>query len=344
MAVRFVTARILTLCACVGAFAVATSGAAGQSAQVPQFRLAVGLGPHAHPLVKVYDSGPSLVQSFVAFNPQFGGGVSVAVGDVNNDGALDIVTGAGPGAVPHVKVFSGSDLSLLKSFFAYSPSFSRGVRVAAGDVNEDGFADIVTGPGIGAHVKVFSGLDLSLLHSFLAYPGLQLGGVHVAAGDVNGDARADIATGAGLGAAPHVKVFSGSNLSLLKSFFAYPPAFVGGVSVAIGDVDEDRVNDIVTGPGPHGGGHVKVFAGDDLALLRSFVAYANPFTQGVRVAAGDMNGDGNADVVTGAGPGIAQRVKVFSGLNTSLLASLLPFGPHVVGGVWVAAARQLIPT
>ena len=79
----------------------------------------------------------------------------MAAGDVNGDGHADIITGAGAGGGPHVSVFSGTDLSILASFFAYDPAFTGGVTVAAGDVNGDGLADIVTGAGAGGgpHVE-----------------------------------------------------------------------------------------------------------------------------------------------------------------------------------------------
>jgi hypothetical protein len=93
---------------------------------------------------------------------------------------------------------------------------------------------------------------------------------------VNGDGRADIITGAGAGGGPHVAVFSGANLQLLASFFAYDPFFPGGVNVAAGDVDGDGHADIITGAGPGGGPHVAVFSGASLQLLASFFAY-DPF-------------------------------------------------------------------
>jgi hypothetical protein len=55
--------------------------------------------------------------------------VRVAAGDVNGDGRADIITGAGPGGGPHVRVFDGATLAELDSFFAYNPLFGGGVFV-----------------------------------------------------------------------------------------------------------------------------------------------------------------------------------------------------------------------
>jgi hypothetical protein len=326
-------ARIVALGASVGVLAIGAPGAAAQIAP-PPFRLAAGLDQGALPWVKTYDSALALRQSFFAFDPAFGGGVSVALGDVDGDGMLDVVAGAGPGGAPMVKVFSGADGSVLKAFFAYSPAFTGGVRVAAGDVNGDGLADIVTGPGTGGtNVKVFSGLDLSLLKSFLAYPAFG-GGVYVAAGDLDGDELADIVTGPTTGS--HVKAFSGADLSLLKSFLVFPGAYNGGVTVAVGDVNEDQTQDIVVGTAT-GVGYVRIFDGLTNTFTKSWFAYPITMRQGIRVAAGDINGDGRADIVTAAGAGLPQPVKIFSGQDTSLLASFFPFDTVFTAGVWVAA-------
>ena len=63
--------------------------------------------------------------------------------------SAEIITGADAGDSPHVKVFSGQTGAEIDRFFAFDASFSGAVRVAAGDVTGDGFADILTGAGAG---------------------------------------------------------------------------------------------------------------------------------------------------------------------------------------------------
>jgi hypothetical protein len=224
------------------------------------------------------------------------------------------------------------------SFPAFEPAFQGGVFVAAGDVNGDGYADVIAGSGEGraGEVKVFSGRDLSLLVDTLVFDPAFTGGVHVAAGDVNGDGFADLVAGAGAGGTT-VTVLSGATLAALHTFSAYP-GFGGGVFVAAGDVTGDGYADIVTGAGPGGGPHVKVFDGRTGAETHGFFAFAASFTGGVRVAAGDVNGDGHAEIIVGAGPAAAADVRVFDPVTTTLLSDVLAYAPAFTGGVFVATA------
>jgi subtilisin-like proprotein convertase family protein len=280
-------------------------------------------GPGGGPHVRALDlAGGADAANFYAYLPNFTGGVTVAVGDVNGDGVDDIVTGAGAGGGPHVRAFSlaGGVPTEAASFYAYPPDFLGGVTVAVGDVNGDGVDDIVTGAGAGGgpHVRAFSlaGGVLTEAASFYAYAPGFLGGVTVAVGDVNGDGVDDIVTGAGAGGGPHVRAFSlsGGGLAEVASFFAYDPVFLGGVNVAVGDVNGDGVDDLVTGAGAGGGPHVRTFTMIAGAVIEvaNFYAYLPGFFGGVNVAVGDVNGDGVGDIITGPGGSGGPHVRAFS--------------------------------
>jgi hypothetical protein len=252
-------------------------------------------GPGGGPHVKIFAANGQERYGFMAYDPNFRGGVFVAIGDVDNDQKGEIIVGAGYGGGPHVKVFKierrGGTYSHreIGSWFAYDAGFRGGVRVASGDVDDDGYADIITGagPGAGPHVKVFSGATLryrepAVLRSFFAYAEAFRGGVYVGASDVNGDAHADIVTGAGPGAGPHLKVFSGANGATLVSRFAYDPNFRGGVRVSGGlGTDEELYLDVLSAAGPGGGPHVRAWHGTSEHVFLNFMAFDRGFTGGV---------------------------------------------------------------
>jgi hypothetical protein len=305
----------------------------------------------ASPLVTGTDTGvpahvkafsglpPAETASFFAYPTTFNGGVRVAVGDVTGDKNADIITGAGPGGGPHVKVFDGQTQAEVRSFFAYDPAFTGGVYVAAGDINGDRRADIITGAGTAPHVKVFDAVTSAERASFFAYSPAFTGGVRVAAGDVNGDGLADIVTGSGPGAG-HVKVFDAITQAEVRSFFAYGPSYTGGVFVAAGDVTGDGLADLITGTDDGFAPQVKVFDAVTSSEVRSFFAFDPTFTGGVRVGAGDVNGDGIADILTATGLGGTSDgptlVKVFDGKTGGVLANFMPYSAAYKGGAFVA--------
>lgn len=306
----------------------------------------IGVGAEGTSHVKAFTSrSQTNVMSFFAYGPSFQGGVRVAIGDVNNDGAADLITAVGPGAGPHVKAFSGRDGALLASFFAYDTGFVGGIYVAAGDVTGDGFDDVITGTDAGArgHVKVFDGLTGAEVLSFHAFPDGFLGGVRVAAGDVNGDGRADIIVAAGPGTSGYVKVIDGTKLAEIHTFSPYGNSFAGGVFVGSGDVNGDGFADIITGAGSGAGSHVKVFDGQTGSELQSFFAYPTTFSGGVRVAAGDLDGDGRAEIITGPGAGAQPHVKVFDGKTGKEASELLAYAAATTNGVFVSVASVKRP-
>jgi len=250
---------------------------------------------------------------------------SIATGDLDGDGSDEIVTGTGPSRFfgPMVRGFEldGRPLPGL-SAFAYG-AIGWGVKVAAGDIDHDGFDEIITGPGpgpmFGPHVRAFDYDGSGQLSpvagvNFLAYSTIGWG-VGVAAGDIDGDGYEEILTGPGPGDlyGPYVRgwdVSSGVATAMADvGFLAYGTNRWGAV-ISCGDVDGDGMAEIVTAPGPSRwfGAHIRGWNYDGTAIAPladcSFFAWAPDAARfGASVHAGtDLDGDGRDDIVVGIGP------------------------------------------
>jgi hypothetical protein len=100
----------------------------------PPAAIIVGEGIGGHPRVSIFDGTGTLVQTFLAFDPGFKGGVRVAAADVNGDGRSDIIAAEGPGAGsrPLVRGFDGVSLQPIESFLAFPKHVRDGLFVAGG--------------------------------------------------------------------------------------------------------------------------------------------------------------------------------------------------------------------
>jgi FG-GAP repeat protein len=272
----------------------------------------------------------SLLYQFdgVSSNDRLGHAVSGA-GDVNADGYPDLLISAytaspwGRNRAGSVFVFSGADGSQLYRWNGAKADDNFGTSAAgAGDVNGDGYADLIIGAPAVRHggttaagsAYVLSGATGQLLYEWQGIDANNLGSSVAAAGDVDLDGFDDVIVGAwGVYRSAQARtgaafVYSGATGAKLHKFYgAFTDTRLGNAVAGAGDVNGDGIPDLIVGAswatagGVYRAGKVFVYSGADGSQLHKWIGNTEDGFLGYSVSgAGDVNGDGFADLIIGA--------------------------------------------
>jgi hypothetical protein len=250
---------------------------------------------------------------------------------------------------PTVKVVDATTGATVVSFLAYESNYTQGVRVALGDVTGDGIPEIITAPGRGrvSQIKVFNlnGVEISGF-SFTAYANSFKNGVNLAIGDVNGDGLNDLVTVPSTGKTEvHTYINqSATNPSTpfdnnhRNTFLAFAKSYIGGASVAVGDVTGTANAEIVIGSGGGIRNEVRIFDGaanasatTTAAFLLHFFPFAANMRGGANVAVANIDSDSQLEIVVGAGIGGQSQIKTFDTSNLNVPVNTF-FGVYTGNG------------
>jgi len=292
----------------------------------------VGGGPH----VMVFDHAGTMLSQFMAYDANLRMGVHVRVADLDGDGTDEIITSPMAGAGPQVRIFNMEGVA-IDQFFAYAENVRTGLTVEAGDVNGDGNIELVTVPdgAAGPQVRVFDNGG-NALATFFAFASTIRHGYNVDLGDLTGDGTADIVVSPKFGAGPQYGVFTGDG-TLVRYVFAYDSASRVGLNLAVGDVNGDGSNEVVTVPAGEAGPQVRVFNADGNAIAQWF-AYGETIRGSYDVLAVDLDNDGDAEVVTAPGVDMGPQVRTFDGAGNAL-SQFFTHHEAFRGGLHIAPAQ-----
>jgi hypothetical protein len=212
-----------------------------------------------------------------------------ALGDINGDGILDIVTPNAEGN--NVSVLLGKGDGTFKPKTNYSAG-SKPNAVALGDLNGDGRLDIATDNNFGDSVTVLLNQGNGTFARTDYRPGIGLN-TTIALGDLNGDGALDIVVGDYTNSKVVVLLGNGDGTFTSKSPFSVPGTNTR--AVALGDLNGDGKLDLAVIY--HNSAVVSVLFGKGDGTFGPGTNYARGSKFGQGLALGDLNGDGHLDIV-----------------------------------------------
>lgn len=256
--------------------------------------------------------------------PGYGGLLAVNAMDRTGAGTADslVVAVATPGNMPRLMVIDAATGRVAQNGYAFTPEFLGGMSVSSGMANLGGINTSVlvvgAGPGANPLVRVFNSVNGSLIKQFNAFSTTYSGGVHVAMSNPDSMGASIAVVSARTGS--RVSAFDLNNPSVTVANFNAFTTMMNGVSVSVGDVNDDGFNEIVVGSGSGASPMVRVYTSTG-GFISQFQPFATAFTGGVNVGLTDFDADGQLEFVTAAASGTKGRLIIYKGAPVSVIHS-----------------------
>ncbi|MCX6739735.1 MAG: L,D-transpeptidase family protein [Candidatus Parcubacteria bacterium] len=185
-------------------------------------------------------------------------------------------------------------------------------------------------------VRIFNPFSGLLEKEFYPFPETsQVQGVNVGSGDVNGDGLNEIVVATGLNEKPLIRIFN-NKAELINEFQAYADNFKKGLTIFVAKLYPNLPAVIITAPNEGGGPHIRIFNGQGI-MITEFFAFDSAVYSGVNVSAGDLNRDGQLEIIAGSGYQSEPKIQIFDNYG-HLIREFLVYDKKVKSGVTVLAS------
>jgi UPF0755 protein len=196
------------------------------------------------------------------------------------------------------------------------------------------YAYIITSPGAGSPplIQIFKPNGLKITE-FYAYDKNFRGGVNICSADLDGDGIKEILTIPREGGGPHLKIFT-HNGELINHFFVYDEKFRNGVNISAGDLNGDKLDEIVVAPFK-GNFPLRVLDRNG-KIISEFYPYGKDFKGGISLTTADLNGDGIKEIITAPLSSYQPLIRVFN-LFGALKDEFLAYSNNFYGGLNISS-------
>lgn len=312
--------------------------------------------------IRIVDVSGTQSVSFFAYGTSMNLKVDAVTADLNGDGMLEIITTVlGPSnAVAHVRIFDSTG-TFIANLFPFGSSVRGGASIAVGDFNNDGVTDLAVVPygNVASNTRTYDFSASLMSPTVLAWKftygaGLKSGSL-LAAGDVTGDGADDLVVW-NRGRNPNVQVltFNDTTNALDQAGYVFPYGVSGlntGVDLVLADLDGNETKEVVTVPtGGRTLANIQAYTyttGSDgtaasvrrnMKRLTWIQGYQEQTAGTFNLASGDINNDGDDEIVIAPYAGLGGQVETYDYYNNqlNLIASSFPYGKDYARGVHVA--------
>lgn len=205
-----------------------------------------------------------------------------------------------------VRFFDASGNRIRNGFFIFENGYKGGDKIAHIDLDDNGKRDLV----VVSKNRIMAWRDDGQIYmKVYPYTASYQGELQVAIGDLNNDGMEEIYVAPSAGYALPIKVYTRHGRKMKQDWYPYGENYAGGYSLALGHITGTRRNDLVVAKNSREA-LISIFD-YNYQLAYQWLAWPKSNNIGANVAAGDINNDGQDEIIAGAGQGVGPIIRIF---------------------------------